>query len=56
MGMISMKGFFLPDIRDRLIMSAEVSDLLGFGLCGKPTAEVLISWSQVCSAFNAQLG
>lgn len=37
-------------------MSAVVTDLLEFGLCGKPTAEMLIFSSSVLSAFSAQLG
>lgn len=47
MGTISRKGlfFFFPDLGDGLTMSAVVSDLLEFGVCGKTTAEVLISWS-----------
>lgn len=55
MSMISRKGFFLI-FGDRLIMSAVVTDLLEFGLCGKPTAEMLIFSSSVLSAFSAQLG
>lgn len=55
MGMISRKGFFFSDFGDRLIMSAVVNELV-FGLCGKPTAEVLISWGQIFSAFSAQVG
>lgn len=38
------------------MMSAVVTDLSEFGLFGKPTAEMLISWSSVLSAFSAQLG
>lgn len=51
-----LKEGFFSDFGDRLILSAVVPDLLEFGFCGKAAAEVLISWSEVFSAFSAQLG